>query len=132
MILVDSSVWIDFFSASPGRAGAELRRMIGDADPFALTGVVVAEILQGLTREVSRIENYLSQWETLEPQGFQTYREAAVIFRLGRSRGVSLTTIDALIAAIALDHRASVFTLDKDFFRIARLTSLPLHLLPPP
>jgi predicted nucleic acid-binding protein len=132
MILVDSSVWIDFFSASPGRAGAELRRMIGDADPFALAGVVVAEILQGLTREVSRIENYLSQWEMLEPQGFETYREAAAIFRLGRSRGVSLTTIDALIAAIAMDHRASVFTLDKDFFRIARLTSLPLHLLPPP
>jgi predicted nucleic acid-binding protein len=132
MILVDSSVWIDFFSASPGRAGAELRRMIGDADPFALTGVVVAEILQGLTREVSRIENYLSQWEMLEPQGFQTYREAAAIFRLGRSRGVSLTTIDALIGAIALGHRASVFTLDKDFFRIARWTSLPLHLLPPP
>ena len=30
-------------------------------------------------------------------------------------------------AAIALEHRASVFTLDKDFSRIARLTGLPLH-----
>ncbi len=82
MILVDSSVWIDFFRTSPGRAGAELRRMIGEAEPFALTGVVVAEILQGLTREVSRIEQYLSLWEMLEPQGFQTYREAAAVFRL--------------------------------------------------
>jgi predicted nucleic acid-binding protein len=132
MILVDSSVWIDFFSSSPGRAGDELRRMIADAEPFVLTGVVVAEILQGLTRDASRIEHYLSQWEMLEPRGFCTYWEAAAIFRLGRSKGVSLTTIDALIAAIALEHRATVFTLDKDFSRIARLTGLPLHLLPAP
>ena len=132
MILVDSSVCIDFFSSAPGRAGNELRRMISDADPFVLTGVVVAEILQGLTRDVSRIEHYLSQWELIEPCGFRTYRESVAIFRLGRAKGVSLTTIDALIAAIALEHRASVFTLDKDFSRIARLTGLPLHPLPGP
>lgn len=127
MILVDSSVWIDFFSSSPGRAGDELRRMIQDAEPFTLTGVVITEILQGLTRNASQIEQYLAQWEMLEPRGFSTYREAAAIFRLARARGVSLTTIDALIAAIALEHGASVFTLDKDFTRIARLTGLPLH-----
>lgn len=127
MILVDSSVWIDFFSSSPGRAGHELRRMISDAEPFALTGIVVTEILQGLTRDVSQIEHFLSQWELLEPGGLPTYREAAAIFRLARAKGVSLTTIDALIAAIAMEHRASVFTLDKDFSRIARLTGIPVH-----
>ena len=78
----------------------------------------------------NRIEHYLSQWEMLEPRGFRTYREAAAIFRLGRAKGVSLTTIDALIAAIALEHRASVFTLGKDFPRIARLTGLSLNALP--
>jgi predicted nucleic acid-binding protein len=132
LILVDSSVWIDFFSSAPGRAGNELRRMISDAEPFALTGVVVTEILQGLTRDAGRVEGYLSQWELLEPRGFRTYREAAEIFRLGRAKGVSLTTVDVLIAAIALEQRASVFTLEKDFFRIARLTGLPLHPLPVP
>lgn len=130
MILVDSSVWIDFFNSAPGRAGDELRELIRDAEPFALTGVVVTEILQGLTRDARRIEQYLSQWELLEPRGFRTYREAAAIFRLARSKGVSLTTIDALIAAIALEHRVSVFTLDRDFSRIARLTGLPLHPIP--
>jgi len=132
MILVDSSVWIDFFSSSPGRGGDELRRMIADVEPLALTGVVVAELLQGLTRDVSHIERYLSQWEMLEPRGFRSYREAAAIFRLGRAKGISLTTVDVLIAAIALEHRASVFTLDKDFSRIARLSGLPLHPLPAP
>jgi predicted nucleic acid-binding protein len=132
LIVVDSSVWIDFFSSAPGRAGYELRRMISDAEPFALTGVVITEILQGLTRNAIRIERYLSQWDLLEPRGFGTYREAAAIFRLGRAKGVSLRTTDVLIAAVALEHRASVFTLDTDFSRIARLTGLPLYPLPAP
>jgi predicted nucleic acid-binding protein len=127
LILVDTSVWIDFFSRSPGRAGSELRRMIDEVEPFALTGAVVTEVLQGLTRDVNRIERYLSLWEMLEPRGFSTYREASAISRLARSKGISLTTIDTLIAAIALEHQASLFSLDKDFSRIARITALRLH-----
>lgn len=126
MILVDSSVWVDFFSARSGRAGHELRRMIEEAEPFALTGIVVAEVLQGLTRDVERIEDYLAQWDLLEPRGFGTYRNAAAIFRKARSEGVTLTTTDALIAAIALEHSAALFTLDKDFVRIAKWTGLKL------
>ena len=127
MILVDSSVWIDFFSSSPGRAGSELRRMIEEAEPFALTGIVVAEVLQGLTRDARRIEQYLMQWEMLEPHGFETYREAASIYRAARAKGITPTPMDAVIAAIALEHKASVFTLDQDFFRIASITRLALY-----
>jgi predicted nucleic acid-binding protein len=127
VILVDSSVWIDFFSSRPGRAGAELRRMIEDGEPFGLTGVVVAEVLQGLTRDVAPIEQFLSQWDMLEPIGFKTYQKAAAIFRTARAKGVSLTTIDTLIAAVALEHRASVFTLDQDFSRIGPIAGLKLY-----
>jgi predicted nucleic acid-binding protein len=101
--------------------------MIADAEPFAIAGVIVIEVLQGLTRNVKQMEHYLSQWEVLEPCGFATYREAAAFFRLARTKGITLTTIDTLIAAIAMEHSASVFTLDKDFARIARLTRLPLY-----
>jgi len=65
-------------------------------------------------------------------RGFRTYWDAAAIFRLGRAKGVSFTTIGALIASIALEHGATVFTLDKDFSRIERLTGLPIHFLPAP
>lgn len=127
MILVDTSVWIDFLSSWPSPAGAELRRMIADAEPFALTGIVVTEILQGLKRDVSRIEHYLSQWEILEPKGFSTYREAASVFRAARAKGIAVTTTDALIAAIASEHSTTLFTLDKDSTRIAGVIRLPLY-----
>jgi predicted nucleic acid-binding protein len=81
VILVDSSVWVDFFSSSPSRAGDELRRMIEDSEPFALTGIVVAEVLQGLTRDAAPIERFLAQWDMLEPGGFDTYRRAADLYR---------------------------------------------------
>jgi predicted nucleic acid-binding protein len=104
--------------------------MIIADEPLALTGIVVTEVLQGLVRDVAQIAHYLSLWDTIEPGGLSTYTEAASIFRQARSKGVSLTTIDALIASVALEHGATVFTLDKDFSRIARFTPLRLHNFP--
>jgi predicted nucleic acid-binding protein len=101
--------------------------MILEADPFALTGIVVTEVLQGLSRDAHVVERYLAQWPLLEPRGFSTYRDAAAIFRLARGKGVALTTIDSLIAAVAREHDASLFTLDRDFERIAPFARLPLH-----
>jgi len=101
--------------------------MIEEDEPFALTGVVVAEVLQGLTRDSRSIEKHLAQWDLIEPRGFETYREAARIYRAGRAKGITLTTIDTLIAAIALEQGTSVFTLDQDFAGIARITRLPLY-----
>lgn len=127
MILVDTSVWVDAFNSTSAPAARELRRLITDSEPIAVTGVVVAEVLQGVTRDVKLIEQYLSAWDLLEPAGLSTYREAAAIFRLARATGFTVTTIDTVIAAVALEHGASVFTLDKDFVRIAKLTNLALY-----
>jgi predicted nucleic acid-binding protein len=130
LTLVDSSVWIDFFSRSPGPGGHELRRLIDEAEPLALAGLIVTEVLQGLRRDVAQVEDQLALWELIEPEGFETYRNAAALFRVARSRGVSLTTVDALIAALALENGAVLFTLDRDFARIASFTGLRIHAVP--
>ncbi|HEV2418193.1 MAG TPA: PIN domain nuclease [Terriglobia bacterium] len=127
MILVDSSVWIDFFSQTPGAGGRELRHLIEASEPLALTGVVVTEVLQGFTRDASHADRYLRIWDLLEPQGFSTYQKASVLFRLARARGFTLSTVDALIATVALEHGAVLFSLDQDFNRIASFTGLKLH-----
>jgi predicted nucleic acid-binding protein len=126
-VLVDSSVWIDFLSPRPGPAGHELRRLIEQAEPVVLAGVVVTEILQGLSRDAEQVERYLSHWEMLEPEGIATYVRAAGLYRLARPRGLTLTTVDVLIAALALDYGARLFSLDKDFARLAGWTPLQLY-----
>ncbi|MGH9400650.1 MAG: type II toxin-antitoxin system VapC family toxin [Terriglobia bacterium] len=127
MTLVDSSVWIDFFSKAPGPGGRELRRLIAESEPLALSGAIVTEVLQGLRQDIDRIERHLRLWDLLEPRGVETYRNAAGLVRLARSRGVTLTTVDALIAILALEHGAALFTLDGDFRHIGRFTGLKLH-----
>src|SRR5271155_4550083 len=66
-----------------GCARLLMAKNISDAEPLALTGVVVAEVLQGLTRDAGPIEQYLAQFDLLEPGGFRTYREAAANFSPG-------------------------------------------------
>src|SRR2546425_8154803 len=48
--------------------------MIEESEPFALTGVVVVEVLQGLTKDSGPIERFLAECDMLEPAGFETYR----------------------------------------------------------
>ena len=94
---------------------------------MALTGLIVTEVLQGLERDVKRIESYLSLFELLEASGFETYRNAAAVFRTARSQGVSLTTTDALISTLALENGAAVFSRDRDFVQMAHIVGLKFH-----
>ena len=127
---MDSSVWIDFFCKAPGPGGRELRRLITESEPLALSGIIITEVLQGLSRDAEHIESHLRIWELLEPRGFDTYRNAAGLARLARSRGVTLATFDALIATLALEQNAVLFTLDGDFGRLTHFTDLKLHAAP--
>ncbi|MGH9444625.1 MAG: type II toxin-antitoxin system VapC family toxin [Terriglobia bacterium] len=124
---MDSSVWIDFFRKAPGPAGHELRRLIAESEPLALSGIIVTEVLQGIGRDIEWIEHHLSLWDLVEPEGFKTYMNAASLSRFARSRGVTLTTIDALIATLALERGAVLFTLEQDFSHVADFTGLRIH-----
>lgn len=126
-VLVDTSVWIDFFAPRPAPAGRELRRMIAAAEPVVLAGIIATEVLQGLVRDMSAIERFVAQWDLVEPMGLATYVEAAGLYRQARAHALTLTTVDALIATLAIENRVPLFTLDKDFERLARWTPLKLY-----
>ncbi len=101
--------------------------MIESAEPVVLTGIIVTEILQGLVRDVAPVERFLAQWDLIEPAGLRTYVHAAELFRLARSHGLTLTTVDALIATMSIETRVQLFTLDKDYARLARWVPLELY-----
>ena len=63
----NTSVWIDFLNHARGLAGDELERLIGANAPLVLTGLVVAEVFQGLKREVGAVTELLARWPMIEP-----------------------------------------------------------------
>ena len=127
MILVDTSVWIDFFRDVDSWQAARLETAIGN-DDVAICGPILMEIRQGIAsdKEVREVERLLSPLVYL-PTLRKTYCRAADIYRAARAKGKTIrNTIDCVIAACAIENRARLRYRDKDFTTIARMSSLEL------
>ena len=123
MILVDTSVWIEFL-IDPARIPD------GEAsvDDFATCAPVVQEILQGFSDRSSYqiFEDKLLAFPCLSaPVPLDLYVKAAAIYRDGRRKGYTIrSAMDCLVAAIAIEHNVPVWHRDRDFGTIARYTTL--------
>jgi predicted nucleic acid-binding protein len=127
MILVDSSVWIDFLNGENSAPRRLLHRLIEDDGELALTGIILTEVLQGITeeRDFRRVQEYLLAFPIYQPQSTKTYLAAARIYRACREKGETVRkTVDCLIAAICLEHNLILLHKDRDFDRIAKCTGL--------
>jgi predicted nucleic acid-binding protein len=123
MILVDTSVWIELLAGKPRRAIRE-----EDLLRFATCGPVVQEVLQGLRpgpQSDAFREAFLAIPVLSDPIPLNVFVSAAEIYRQGRQRGLTIrSSVDCLIAAIAIENRIPVWHRDRDFTAIARYTGL--------
>ena len=132
MILVDTSVWIDFFDRPASLYAKELKALIEKDEELGLADLNVTEILQGIKEDkiFEEIRSYLIQFPILRAKGLETYIHAADIYRSCRKVGKTISkTIDALIAAVAIENDSRVFYHDKDFDSIAECTKLKIYKL---
>ena len=123
LVLVDSSVWVDLLSSRP-----KFKAAPDDFLKMATCGPVVQEILQGL-RESPQSNIIRSQFLYLprlsDPVPLSCFTEAAEIYRAGRKRGLTIrSSVDCLIAAIAISNQVPVWHNDRDFSAIAKFTKL--------
>ncbi len=122
MILVDTSVWIDFFAGRDLPHVATLEQFILDNEDLALCGVILTEILQGIADDTTyrRVQNELGSLIML-PMPHAVFVRAADIYRRLRKHGITIRkTNDCIIAATALEHRCQFLHNDKDFVAIAK------------
>ena len=132
-VLVDTSVWIDFFSGRPDPAASALARLIDDEADVLTCGLVAAELLQGVRRDRQRatIERHLRDMEWLTPREPHTYLAAAELFRTLRARGVTIrSTVDCIIAQLAAENGTLLLAHDKDLSAIVKSGLLDVEMLP--
>ncbi len=127
MIVVDTSVWIDVLGGRRTRQARRCVELIEGGDPVALTDVVFAEILQGLTSDADAraVERHLRAFPVLRLEGLDDFALAASLYRTARAKGVTIrNTLDCLIAAPCVRTGAPLLHSDVDFDRLASCSSL--------
>ena len=128
MLLIDSSVWIDYLTERPLSHAEILADRLDRGLPVATTGIVIQELLQG-----ARSEGVANQLKarfarlTYLPARKTTHVTAAQLYRKVRRRGTTLPAVDALIAAVALENGVPVLTADVSHFEaLAKVCKLRL------
>lgn len=117
MILVDSSVWIDYFNGKITAQTEMLDRLLGH-EPFAIGDLILTEVLQGFVdeRDFNDARKMLTSLIIVELGGREIAIQAAKNFRALRNLGVTVRkTIDTVIATRCIESRYDLLHSDRDF-----------------
>jgi hypothetical protein len=122
VIVVDSSVWIDFLNGRNTPHVRQLRAIFG-TDEIIVGDLMLCEVLQGLDSERSaqEVEALLRRFEIVSMAGDAIAIAAARNFRSLRRRGITIRkTIDLLIGTWCIENRKPLLHNDADFHGMAR------------
>ena len=123
MILVDTSVLIDYLKGTENRATEKFQDILDLSIPFGINNLIFQEVLQGARNEAEfdKLKEYMETLDFYElTKGRKSYEEAAYINFLCRRSGVTVrSTIDLLIVQTSIEHGVPLLHNDSDFDRIA-------------
>ena len=133
MILVDSSVWIEYLSEKKGQYGHELETLIASDAEIVLADIILMEVLQGIRedRVHQEIKELLLAFPIFSSGGLDACLKSAQLYRSCRKRGLTIRkSIDCLLAVTAMENNLRVFHKDRDFNLIAKIVPLNLYQIP--
>ena len=126
MIFVDTSVWVKALRSSSNREASHLEDLL-DRDEVALPVVVRLEILTGASRrDRARLRRSLSALPVFLPQT-ETWDRIEGWIEVASAEGDRFGIADLLVAALAAEQDAWLWSLDRDFQRMSRLGFVALH-----
>ena len=128
MVIVDTTVWIDYFQGVENPETEWLNTEL-DRQRLGLTDIILCEVLQGVRDDgvAKEVERRLLNLEVFDTGGVAVAREAARNYRALRSRGHTVRkTIDCLIATFCLRGQHSLVHRDRDFDPCETFLELPV------
>lgn len=117
MVVVDTTVWIDYFADRSTKEVEWLEREL-TSRRLGLTDLMVCEILQGVSsdRQATMVLANLKRFEILESGGIEVASAAAANYRTLRAHGITVRkTIDCLIATVCIRGGHELLHNDRDF-----------------
>jgi len=117
VILVDSSVWIDYFRGTVTPQAEKLESLLG-TEPIATGDLILTEVLQGFVsdRDFNQARKLLTSLVVVDLAGQDIAIQAAKNFRALRALGVSVRkTIDTVIATRCIESGLPLLYSDRDF-----------------
>jgi predicted nucleic acid-binding protein len=126
VIVVDSSVWIDFLNGRNAPHVRQLRALVG-TEEIIVGDLMLCEVLQGLDSEraAREVEALLRRFEIVPMAGDAIATAAARNFRSLRRRGITVRkTIDLLIGTWCIHNSGPLLHNDGDFRPMARYLGL--------
>jgi predicted nucleic acid-binding protein len=126
LILVDSSVWIDYFRGTITAQTGKLDGLLGH-EPLAIGDLILTEVLQGFDnqRDFNAAVKMLTSLMVVELGGREIAIQAARNFRALRRLGVTVRkTIDTVIATRCIESRYDLLHNDRDFDPFAKYLGL--------
>lgn len=117
MILVDSSVWIDYFRGAATPEAEKLDSLLGN-EPIATGDLILIEVLQGFLndRDFNQARKLMTSLVVIDLAGQHIAIQAAKNFRVLRSHGITVRkTIDTVIATRCIENKLSLLYSDRDF-----------------
>jgi predicted nucleic acid-binding protein len=130
LIVVDTTVWIDFFNGRDEPHVDHLAAMIDGDAGIAFTDVTLTEVLQGIRDEaqVRLVDERLCAFDVLRLESLDDFRRAAQLYRTARRRGATIRrTLDCLIASVCIREQLPIMHNDVDFDRLAEHSELMIH-----
>ena len=119
MLVVDSSVWIDFFTGRPSPARDTLRRLLNDGEVrLVVPDLVLFEVLRGfrLEREFRQARALMAGLSVEPIGGISIALEAAQHYRSLRAMGFTVRNgADVLIATFCIESGYALLHKDRDF-----------------
>ena len=126
MILVDSSVWIDYFNGMPTQETIRLDGLLGQ-DVAAIGDLILVEVLQGFRSDsdFKAAKQALSKLPSFDLLGQKRAERAAMRYRKLRKNGVTIRkTVDIIIASFCIDEGFPLLFSDRDFLPMVKYLGL--------
>lgn len=117
MILVDSSVWIDYFNGRDTIQTAKLDDLLGE-ELLGIGDLILTEVLQGFRADADyRVaKQMLTSLTVFNMLGLEIAIKSADNFRELRKQGITIRkTVDVVIATFCIETGHSLLFADKDF-----------------